>query len=198
MCLATRRPTEEDLKWGRIAGARPPLPATAPLLFWLAGAIVLAIVVLGVIRPPGPLDDPDEGDQRPGFLFDADEARSVSELELPGDPVGRLPVVLIFDRRVLPPRRLRAFTRDVPDDVAVVLAVPDPVGRQPRLPSGVRLVAGAGGRIANAVGLPEPSDGGAPVGYAVLDRRGRVRYATLDPEYEEHGFEVEIIAGALR
>jgi hypothetical protein len=41
--------------------------------------------------------------------------------------------------------------------------------------------------------MPQPRAGGAPVGYAAA----RVRYATLDPAYEQHGFEVETIVGAL-
>lgn len=196
--MVTRRQTEDDRYWGRIGGARPPLPARAPLLFWFAGALVLAFVVVAVIRAPGALDDPNEGDQRPGFLVDVDEARGVAGLELPGDPVGRVPVVVIFDRRISPPQRLQSFLRDVPGDVAVVLVVSEPIDEQPRLPAGVRLVAGSGGRIADALGMPQPRDGGAPVGYAVIDRDARVRYATLDPAYPEHAFEVEIIAGALR
>ncbi len=196
--MVTRGQTEDDRSWGRIGGARPPLAAAAPLLFWLAGAIVLAFVVLGVIRAPGPLDDPIRGDQRPGFLFDVDDARRVAELELPGGPVGRVPVVVIFDRRISAPQRLQSFVRDVPDGVAVVLVVSEPVDEQARLPAGVRPVVRTGGRIANAVGMPVPRDGGPPVGYAVIDRNARVRYATLDPAYPEHGFEVEIVAGALR
>ncbi len=196
--MVTRGQTEEDRSWGRIGGACPPLGAAAPLLFWLAGAIVLALVVLGVIRAPGPLDDPSKGDQRPGFLFDVDDARRVAELELPGDPVGRVPVVVIFDRRISAPQRLQSFVGDVPDGVAVVLVVSEPVDEQARLPAGVGLVVRTGGRIANAVGMPVPRDGGPPVGYALVDHNARVRYATLDPAYLEHGFEVEIVAGALR
>lgn len=44
--------------------------------------------------------------------------------------------------------------------------------------------------------MREPRDGGA-AGYAVIDEKTRVRYATLDPDYLEHGFEVDIIAKAL-
>lgn len=44
--MVSPRQTEDDRNWGRVGGARPPLPATAPLLFWFAGAIVLALVVL--------------------------------------------------------------------------------------------------------------------------------------------------------
>jgi hypothetical protein len=187
----------EDGAWGRVKGARPPLSPAAPLLFWLASAVALAVLVFAVIRDPGPLDDPNEGDQRAGFLVDRDDARTVADLELPGDPIGRRPVVVIFDRRVPPPQELREFVREAPDGAAVVLVVPTPVQRAPRLPPGVRLVAGTEGEIADAVGMPEPRDGGAPVGYAVIDDDARVRYATLDPQYLEHAFELDIVASAV-
>lgn len=186
-----------DGTWGRVKGARPPLSPRAPLIFWLAGAVALAVLVFAVIRDPGPLDDANEGDQRAGFLIDPDEARTVPELQLPGDPVGRRPVVVIFDRRVPPPEQLRQFARQAPDGVAVVLVVPTPVRGSPPVPSGVRLLTRTDGEIAEAVGIPEPRDGGAPVGYAVIDDDARVRYATLDPAYLEHGFELDIVAGAV-
>jgi hypothetical protein len=123
--LAARGQTDDDRGWGRVSGAEPPLSPAAPLLLWLVGAIVLAAVVLGAVRGPGPLDDPDQGDQRPGFLLDVDEARGVAGLDLPGDPVGGMPVLVVFDRSVPSPGRLRSFIRDVRDEVAVVIVVPD-------------------------------------------------------------------------
>jgi hypothetical protein len=59
---ASRR---EDLAWGR---ARPPLRAWVPIAGWLAMAVMLTVVLAVVVRGPGPLDDPDPADQRPGFL----------------------------------------------------------------------------------------------------------------------------------
>lgn len=175
---------------------RPPLAPAAPLLFWAAAAAVLAVLVLAVVPGPGALDDPHEGDQRPGFLQDPDEARSVRGLALPGAPAGRWPVVVIFDRRVPGSEELERFTRNVPKAVDVVLVAAD--GKPRSFQGRVRGITGDGGRVARAVGMPTPRDGGPPVGYAVIDAAGRVRYATLDPEYSEHGFEVDIVAGALR
>ncbi len=39
----------------------------------------------------------------------------------------------------------------------------------------------ASGQIAHTYRMPVPRDGGPPVGYAILDAAGRLRYATLDP-----------------
>jgi hypothetical protein len=160
-------------------------------------AVLLAVVVVAVVRGPGPLDDPRQGDQRTGLLVDPDEARSVEDLPLPGDPVGRRPVVVLFDRRVPPAAELRALLADIPPEAAVVLVVTGPIDRPVAVPDRVRVVTAAGRRLAERLGLPTPKDGGAPVGYALLDERGRVRYATLDPTYLEHGFEFDIVVDAV-
>lgn len=169
------------------------------MVFWVLSATVLAVLVFGVLGVPGPLDDPNEGDQRAALLIDIDEAQRVEELGLPGSLLGRRAVVVIFDRRVPRPQRLREFTDEVPAGVAVVLVVPQPVEKRPAdLPARVRLLTGCDGRVAQAVGMPEPRNGDPPVGYALIDEQARVRYATLDPHYAEHGFEIDIIAGALK
>jgi len=38
-----------------------------------------------------------------------------------------------------------------------------------------------GGGLAQLFGMPSPVDGGPPVGYALVDSAGRIRYRTLDP-----------------
>lgn len=64
------RQRAEDRRWGRMPGARPPLPAWLPLLVWVAGAVVLTAVAVGLVGGPGPLDDPRPERQRPGLLVD--------------------------------------------------------------------------------------------------------------------------------
>lgn len=189
------RPT--DTRWGRVPGAAPPLAASAPLFWWALTAAALVTVIVAVVGGPGPLDDPSQGDQRPGFLVDADAARDVRALDLTGSPVGRRPVVLIFDRKPPRPETLADFVEEIPRSAAVVLSTARG-GAEQGLPERVRIAGDLRGRLAETVGMPRPRDGGPPVGYAVIDDRARVRYATLDPEYLEHGFEVEILAGALR
>lgn len=186
----------DNADWGRLPGAAPPLPASAPLLTWLLLAVVLTTTVIGVVGGPGPLDDPNQGDQRPGFLIDPKEARVVGGLNLPGNPIGRRPVFIAFDRNVPRPDELRRAVREVPDRYAVFLVVPGP----PPVAGTARaeIVADARGRVADAVGLDRPKDGGAPIGYAVIDSGGRVRYATIDPTWTRHGFEIDRITRALR
>lgn len=167
-----------------------------PLVFWAASAAVLTAIVLVVVPGPGPLDDPEQGDQRDGVLVDREEARRVPGLDLADGVVGRRPVVVVFDRDLPSAPRFARLRAAVPEGVATVVVVAQarPADRR-RL--GVPLLADPDGSVAAAVGMPEPGDGGPPVGYAVLDAEAFVRYATLDPTYLQHGFEVDIIAGAL-
>lgn len=53
------------------------------------------------------------------------------------------------------------------------------------------------GSLAAGFGMRRPRDGGPPVGYAVVDRTGRVRYRTLDPGVVSGLREVEAIVKAL-
>jgi len=60
----------------------------------------------------------------------------------------------------------------------------------------VNLVEDPEGRLASAVSLPRPVDGGPGIGYAVVDADGVVRYSTLDPAWADNAFEVATILGA--
>lgn len=61
---------------------------------------------------------------------------------------------------------------------------------------GVPVVADPPERIANAYGMRTPIDGDPPVGYAVVDNSGLIRYRTLAPKLSEL-YEVSVILGAL-
>lgn len=200
--MAAQRPPapspsrESDHDWGRAAGLRPPLTPSAVLVTWLVTAAVLAAVVIAVIGGPGPLDDPDPGQQRAGFLFDPAEAPVVGDVRLPGGPLGRRPVFVLFDRRGYDADRVEPVLREVPEEFAFFLVVP----RAPAdvmLDERVRVVADPGNRLAAAFGLNQPVAGGFPIGYVLVDERRRVRYATLDPAYSEHAFEVQIVTDPL-
>lgn len=157
-------------------------------------AVLTTVVLVGVPRP-GPLDDPAQGEQRTGFLIDRDEARHVPVLALPGDPVGRVPVVVVFDRALPSRRQIARFLDGVPRGFAIVVVSADDRVSSNGPTFGV--AQDPTGAIARAVGMPVPRDGGPPVGYALIDDRANVRYATLDPGYRAHGYELEIVAGAL-
>ena len=184
----TTRP-KADPAYGRTPGLRPPLPPWAPLVWFAAFAAVLAFVVIALVRPPGPLDDADPAFQRDGLLLDGPVVpQEVLDLEFGGRPV-----VLLFVRDLPEPSDLTQWLEAVPDgaDVRVVVAQPTTT----ELPAPI--VVDPLGKIAEVVDMPEPVDGGRPVGYAVIDSDRVVRYATLDPSYLTNAFEVTTIVDAV-
>ena len=146
---------------------------------FLVAALVLTLVIVLVVRPPGPGDDPIAGDQRDGLLIDG----PVLAPMLGGVEFGGRPVVLLFER-IRPAGPLFVQWRRQVSDDGVDLVV---------------LVAGSAEAItlAAAVQIPTPTDGGPPVGYAVVDPARQVRYSTLDPVYVKNAFEVDVISGAI-
>jgi len=54
------------------------------------------------------------------------------------------------------------------------------VSSQADCPGQATLIVDNGG-LAKRFGMPAPVDGGPPVGYALIDSAGRIRYRTLDP-----------------
>lgn len=167
----------------------PPLPAWAPLVSFLAVGAVLVGVVVGLVRPPGPLDQPDAALQRDGLLRDG----PVVPPTVAGVTFGDRAVVLLFERRPPDPDDVRAWAQDVPDTADVRLVLPEPA----RATFAVETVIDPTGALAAAVALPTPVDGGPGVGYAVVDAERVVRYRTLDPSWPGNGFEVATIAGAV-
>ena len=167
----------QDAEWGRLPGAEPPLRWWVPAAVAGLAAFVLTLVVVLVVRPPGPLDDPTAGDQRDGLLLDG----PVLPARV-GDVVfGRRPVVVLFDREQPAGPAFRRWVGTVADD-GVDLVVK---------------VGADGDEFADRIGMPRPVDGGRPIGYAVVDLERTVRYATLDPVYPQNAFEVDVITGAV-
>lgn len=179
------RPDDEcctcgDAEWGRAAGRRPPLRWWAPLVAVGCFAVILTLMVVFVVRGPGPEDDPDPAAQRDGLLLDG----AVIPLAVDGIEFGGRTVVVLFDREVPSGAVFERWSREVSDD-GVDLDV---------------VVAGSAdaAAIASTLRLPTPVDGDFPVGYAVVDSDRVLRYSTLDPEYLDNAFEVDVITGAVQ
>ncbi|MGI8535796.1 MAG: hypothetical protein ACR2K2_04700 [Mycobacteriales bacterium] len=111
-------------------GLRPPLPAWAPFGWFAVLAVVLSAVVVVLVRPPGPLDQPDPAYQRDGLLLDG----PVVPQEVAGVEFGAQPVVLLFDRDLPDPEALAAWLAEVPEGAVVRLVVPTAVPRAPDPP----------------------------------------------------------------
>lgn len=167
----------QDVAWGRLPGAAPPLPTWVPAAVAAVLALVLTLVVVVLVRPPGPLDDPDPAGQRNGLLLDGPTLPP----EAAGVRFGGRTVVVLFERDE-PAGPAFETWRSTVSDGGVELVV---------------RVGSAGEELARRLGMPTPVDGMRPVGYAVIDASRTVRYATLDPGYEKNAFEVDVITSAI-
>lgn len=167
----------------------PPLPVWAPLVWFVVLAASLSFVVLTLVRPPGPLDDPDPAFQRDGLVLDG----PVLPRELLGIELGGRPVVLLFLREPPDPQALTRWIEALPDQAEVRIILPEPTPTELPAP----LVLDPLNAVADALGMPRPLDGGRPVGYAVVDPQRQLRYATLDPAYLGNAFEVTTIVEAV-
>lgn len=179
-----------DDAWGRAPGLGPPVPSWAPLAWFAVLAAVLTFVVVVLVRPPGALDDRDPAYQRDGLLLNG----PVVDPEVVGVEFGGRPVVLLFVREPPESADLTRWATSVPDEADVYVVLPRPAPGDLPLPAVVDPL----NRLARVVDMPEPVDGGRPVGYAVVDSERVVRYATLDPSYLDNAFEVGTIVGAVR
>lgn len=158
---------------------------------WAAAAVGLGFV-LAAASPRGPLDDPDPARQRPGFLdgggLPAPAPDIGGEIPVPGRRA-----VVFFVR----PQQIAALCRDLAgNSLAHRASLAVVVSSSATCPASAVLVVDRGA-LAQRFGMPSPHDRGPPVGYAVVDATGRVRYRTLDPDVAGHLDEVAAILGAV-
>lgn len=140
-----------------------------------------------------PLDDPDPARQRPGVL-DLGDLPAPAPQVTAGIPAPGRRAVVFFARPAGLERLCRALgDAQLADDVDVVVVVS---ANGSGCPSGTPTPVDPASAYARRFGLQAPRDGGAPVGYAVVDSAGRIRYRTLDPQVAEGLGEVRTIVAA--
>ena len=170
-----------------------PVPGRGLLAMWLLAALVLGglLVIAQLFRSP--LDDPDPAYQRPGIL-------DLGTLPVPAPAVtGDIPrhgrsAVVFFDRPGLLPGLCQALAgTGLAASADLVIVTPAERAGCGTVP----VVEDSDGGLAGAYGMRAPSDGGPPVGYAVVDGQGRIRYRTLDPTVAAELPEVATILAAL-
>ncbi|GAC1545004.1 MAG: hypothetical protein NVS3B12_33820 [Acidimicrobiales bacterium] len=148
---------------------------------WVAAALLFGgLLALSRSGYRG-LDDPDQAFQRPGLL-DVGPLPGHPPAVTPLIPRGGRRAVVFFTRArgLAPLERALAGAADL-RRMADVVIVDEAVPPAPAGVGTVAFVADAGGELAHAYGMRVPRDGGPPVGYAIVDRSGRIRYATIDP-----------------
>lgn len=164
----------------------------------LAGVWILVVGTLGVLllvagRSASSLDDPDPAQQRPGFL-DAVGKPTLAPRVTPALPSADRRAVVVFVRPQLATALCKSLSgdRSLRNRADVVI-----VSSAPTSPcADIQTVIDADGRLATGFGMRRPRDRGPPVGYAVVDRAGRIRYRTLDPSVVTGLREVETMVRA--
>ena len=162
------------------------------LVLWVVAAVVFAILLALARTAESGLDDPDPAWQRPGIL-------DAGALPVPAPPLtGELPrrgrrTVSFFVRPEGVARLCRALAnRDLAERADLVIVVSGP-GQC----AGTTTIEDPSATVSGTYGVRRPSDGGPPVGYAVVDRSGRIRYRTLDPGVADALGEVDTMVRAI-
>ncbi|CAN5484419.1 hypothetical protein BH20ACT2_BH20ACT2_03940 [soil metagenome] len=170
-------------------------PRRTLVIVWCAAALFFGVLLALARATDGPLDDPDPAFQRPGFL-------DVGVLPEPApvlDDVvtfGGHRTVVFFERVERLDGLCDALAQSAfGPDVQVVVVSDNQTGADTCAPD-VPVVAAPA--LADRYGIRSPRGGGSPVGYAIVDDDGLIRYRTLDPAMPSLLGEVETILGALR
>ena len=166
------------------------------VVIWVAAAVGLGLLltVARVMREP--LDDPDPAWQRPGFL-DAGDLPVPAAPVAPGLPAQARPTVVFFERTGRLPQLCRALAASSLSGKATATAVVVDSAGTHSCEEADAVVIDRDGALAAAYGMRRPRGGGRPVGYAVVDSTGAIRYRTLDPAVADELSEVRTILDAL-
>jgi len=160
---------------------------------WVAVAIGAVALLYVSQRSQGPLDDPDQAEQRVGFLDQA-PLPIPATMVANGLPAAGRPTVVLFLRPDDALSECRNISRRVPASSATLVAV---LAGPASCPGVSGVLVDPERRMAREYGMRAPADGGPPVGYAVVDDQTRVRYRTLDPDPAANSLEVKTILAAL-
>ncbi len=177
---------------GQAVRERPTFrPTRALVVVWVAAAAGFGLLLAVARTSQGPLDDPDPAWQRPGFL----DAGDLPVPAPPGLAVRGRTTVVFFVRSDGGSELCQALEAGrLAEKAAAAVVVAD---RTPGACAAAAVVADADGAVADSYGMRRPRGGGPPVGYAVVDAAGAIRYRTLDPGVAGRLGEVRTIAAAL-
>ncbi|HSF67686.1 MAG TPA: hypothetical protein VLA67_09695 [Nitrospiraceae bacterium] len=156
---------------------------------WLAVALSMGVALAVAEHRRNALNDPDQAWERTGLLLPAKTYQAPSLGVAPGRPV------VVFFARSLSDGYLfhdLADQSDLASMSALVVVTPD--GSRPVIQTGIqRFVSDGDGSLAAAAGLHRPIDGGYPVGYALIDSDGYLRFRTLDPGFGQRAWEIKLL-----
>ena len=162
------------------------------MLTWSLAAAGLGAGLLRADRSRGPQDDVDAAHQRDGLVVD------LGPVDLSPHVAARSPTAVLFVR----PGMLEQLSGtlsgpagpDLPGAVRLLVAQPGP---PPADLADLHVVDDASGALRRACRMRETRDGGYPVGFAVIDAAGHLRYRTLDPGMSARWFELRTMVRAV-
>ena len=163
---------------------------------WLVAALGLGGALLAARAARDPLDARDLAYQRPGVL-DVHGAPFPAPPVTDGIPELGTRTVVFFIRPALVSALAHALAKrgGFGEHTQSVIVVAD--ATTPGIVAGIPVVADPAAQLAAAYRMDRPRDGGPPVGYAIVDAAGHVRYHTLDPYVAELLGEVETMVEAV-
>lgn len=163
------------------------------ILIWLVTAGLMGALLLLSSSKPLAADDADLAYQRPGFLLAATTIAPKLTSSIPQR--GRRTVVLL-ERTA--PRKLfddQTFEKQLASKADLVLITAD--GTRVRDDTLIKAQNTDGKKMLAAKLIPRtPVDKGYPIGYAIIDSEGFLRYYTLDPFFGSMSDEIEIMLRA--
>lgn len=161
---------------------------------WLATAILFGVAMLVAGQTGSPLDDPDLSKQRSAAL-DAVGPRTTAPAVTTSVPAAGRITVVFFVRAAQQEPLLLQLSRPgaLPSNVdAAIVGGPVNLSEAP-----IAVLTDADRSLARGYGMRTPRDGGYPVGYAIVDTAGVIRYRTLDPQLTRRLADVQTILKAL-
>lgn len=169
-------------------------PTSRLFLVWLVVVVGFGLLLAIADAQYSGLNDPDPAYERPGFL-------DAGELPIEAPPLsGDIPrpgerAVVFFTRSDMEDELIEALQdSSLVDEATLAIVVAGAERADPAL--GIEVIPDHESQYAREIGMPRPRDGGAPVGYIVVDSEGRIRYRTLHPDVSEMLDEVETILEA--
>ena len=165
----------------------------ALVVLWLAVAVPLGLLLGAARATESGLDDPDPAWQRPGFL-DAGALPEPAPSLAEGIPGGGRAAVVFFVRPHGLGQLCRALSGHSLARHADLVVVVTSAGAGC---DDARTLEDPSADVARAYGMRGPRDSGYPVGYAVVDGPGHIRYRTLDPSVADGLDEVETMVRAV-